>query len=605
MRSLLLALALSSTAQAACPVNLPDPDYRDCVNRELRVADRNMNIARSFILDLVDRVEILEAENLTLMGDLDAAEATLAQLDLELMQLAVDNATQTDLADAIASIDTSTYVTATDVDDAIAAIDLSSYAQGSDLDDLDTRVSTIETDYLTSADGYASEDYVDSAASDLDLRISDIELSYASEDYVDSAASDLDLRISDIESSYASEDYVDSAASDLDLRISDLESDYATEAYVDNAINDLDIGAYVQSIDFDDLDLRVSAIESDYLESTALDGYATETWVADQGYATGGVADLGTYLSVDTSTNSVTFSGANVYVQSGSGATDGAVNGLGNLVVGYNEDDFGASRAGSHNLIVGDNHSYDSYAGVLFGFRSDVETPYGTVLGGFRHLIGGSSIYGSIVGGELNVLDDGDAATIVGGYENGEDQSGNFSVPGDNSVIIGGKNNEANGARSVAIGGERNEASSSDSMVVGGYNNIASSTEAVAMGGINTVASASLAVSIGGKGNDASARGGVVIGGQSNVVDGSEPYGIVAGGRNNDGYGHWGAIFGGDENVTDGGSEYATVVGGDTNIVYGDHSVVAGGAGNTASGSWSSVFGGNLNATTTSYEVLP
>jgi uncharacterized phage infection (PIP) family protein YhgE len=60
----------------------------------------------------------------------------------------------------------------------------------------------------------------------------------------------------------------------------------------------------------------------------------------------------------------VYFTACNVHVISGSGATDGAVNGLGNLIVGYNEDaaTLGAegpsARGGSHNLVVGPGHTY-------------------------------------------------------------------------------------------------------------------------------------------------------------------------------------------------------------------------------------------------------
>jgi len=51
---------------------------------------------------------------------------------------------------------------------------------------------------------------------------------------------------------------------------------------------------------------------------------------------------------------------------SGSGATEGMINGLGNLIVGYNEDvGSNATRTGSHNLVVGIEHSYSSYAGSL------------------------------------------------------------------------------------------------------------------------------------------------------------------------------------------------------------------------------------------------
>ncbi|MGH7288214.1 MAG: hypothetical protein ACREI8_09390, partial [Myxococcota bacterium] len=62
--------------------------------------------------------------------------------------------------------------------------------------------------------------------------------------------------------------------------------------------------------------------------------------------------------------------GVNVQVVSGSGATEGLVNGLGNLIVGYNEDvaqntciprvgcvNPPAIRTGSHNLVIGAEHS--------------------------------------------------------------------------------------------------------------------------------------------------------------------------------------------------------------------------------------------------------
>jgi hypothetical protein len=78
--------------------------------------------------------------------------------------------------------------------------------------------------------------------------------------------------------------------------------------------------------------------------------------------------EIATYMSVDTETHAVNFTGANVYIRSGSGATDGPVNGLGNLVVGYSEDApyFDerkplAKRNGSHNLVVGGGASYTSF----------------------------------------------------------------------------------------------------------------------------------------------------------------------------------------------------------------------------------------------------
>ena len=60
--------------------------------------------------------------------------------------------------------------------------------------------------------------------------------------------------------------------------------------------------------------------------------------------------------------------GVNVHVRDGSGGTDGAVNGLGNLIVGYNEDS-GDTRSGSHNLVVGQGRGSSSRTDPGFGGR--------------------------------------------------------------------------------------------------------------------------------------------------------------------------------------------------------------------------------------------
>src|SRR5205085_5001627 len=64
----------------------------------------------------------------------------------------------------------------------------------------------------------------------------------------------------------------------------------------------------------------------------------------------------------------VYFEGCNVHIQSGAGSTSGAVNGLGNLIVGYNENpNTPLDRSGSHNLVVGAFHTYSSYGGLVAG----------------------------------------------------------------------------------------------------------------------------------------------------------------------------------------------------------------------------------------------
>src|SRR5207244_9575129 len=70
------------------------------------------------------------------------------------------------------------------------------------------------------------------------------------------------------------------------------------------------------------------------------------------------------------------FSGINVQIVSGSGTTDAAVNGKGNLIVGYNANTGAHARTGSHNLVVGDEHTYISYGGLVAGFHNTVTAPF-------------------------------------------------------------------------------------------------------------------------------------------------------------------------------------------------------------------------------------
>jgi hypothetical protein len=65
--------------------------------------------------------------------------------------------------------------------------------------------------------------------------------------------------------------------------------------------------------------------------------------------------------------NDVIFEGCNVHIRSGAGGTDAPVNGLGNLIIGYNERNEIEDRTGSHNLLVGPFHTYSSPWGVVVG----------------------------------------------------------------------------------------------------------------------------------------------------------------------------------------------------------------------------------------------
>lgn len=59
----------------------------------------------------------------------------------------------------------------------------------------------------------------------------------------------------------------------------------------------------------------------------------------------------------------IVFRGTNLRIESGSEASDGAVNGKGNLIVGYGET--ADEITGSHNVVIGPAHTVDSYGGLF------------------------------------------------------------------------------------------------------------------------------------------------------------------------------------------------------------------------------------------------
>src|SRR5262245_59737810 len=72
-------------------------------------------------------------------------------------------------------------------------------------------------------------------------------------------------------------------------------------------------------------------------------------------------------LPISIESDLVQVHGANLQDVDGSGGTDGPTNGLGNLIVGYNEDESGLPRTGSHNIIGGTDNGYASYGGIVTG----------------------------------------------------------------------------------------------------------------------------------------------------------------------------------------------------------------------------------------------
>ena len=118
----------------------------------------------------------------------------------------------------------------------------------------------------------------------------------------------------------------------------------------------------------------------------------------------GQASDLATKLQyVSVSGTEMSISGANLHILSGSGATDGAKNGLGNLILGYNEsrNDGTDDRTGSHNIVVGSQQNYSSYGGLVVGMHNTISGNFASVSGGHDNLASGWS--SSISGGQFNI----------------------------------------------------------------------------------------------------------------------------------------------------------------------------------------------------------
>ena len=160
----------------------------------------------------------------------------------------------------------------------------------------------------------------------------------------------------------------------------------------------------------------------------------------------------------------VYLTGANLHILSGSGATGGAVNGLGNLIVGYNESrGAGDDRSGSHNIVVGPRHNYSSYGGLIAGFQNTISGTYAVVSGGNLNTASGNRA--SVSGGEFNT-----ASGLL-------------------SSVSGGRTNTASGLASSVSGGRSNTASGFFASVSGGTQNLASGSRASVSGGLNRTAS--------------------------------------------------------------------------------------------------------------------
>jgi hypothetical protein len=153
--------------------------------------------------------------------------------------------------------------------------------------------------------------------------------------------------------------------------------------------------------------------------------------------------ELLTSVTLENGGQDFVFTGVNVHVRSGSGYTGGMINGLGNLIVGYDEArSSGSDKSGSHNLVVGPNHNYTSYGGLVAGYQNTITGLNASVSGGYGNTASGW--YSSVSGG---------AGNTTSGYTSSASGGGGNTASGDYSSVSGGTTNTASGDYSSVSGG--------------------------------------------------------------------------------------------------------------------------------------------------------
>jgi hypothetical protein len=185
--------------------------------------------------------------------------------------------------------------------------------------------------------------------------------------------------------------------------------------------------------------------------------------------------------------NEIVITGANLHIVNGLGQTScpldpetgdplpGCPNGLGNLIVGYNEprspDEGGEDpnvRTGSHNVVVGEMHNFSRFGGLVVGARNTISGNFAVVSAGVNNTASGD--FSSVSGGG-------------GGFNPLTGEGGANHASGSLSSVSGGGNNTAAGVFASVSGGGSNTASGNSASVSGGVGNTASGLGASVSGG--------------------------------------------------------------------------------------------------------------------------
>ena len=160
------------------------------------------------------------------------------------------------------------------------------------------------------------------------------------------------------------------------------------------------------------------------------------------------------YINVDTLSHSVIIDGANLRITNGSGSTYQTNNGLGNLIIGYDEYENGYTdsdgvlhlldeKFGSHNFVIGAGHTYLGNSSIVAGRNNAILNQNASVLGGRVNSAYGES---SIIIGGLHNKASGELSCILGGHLN--------FASGERSTVVGGLLNHSGGIATSILGGQ-------------------------------------------------------------------------------------------------------------------------------------------------------
>ena len=221
---------------------------------------------------------------------------------------------------------------------------------------------------------------------------------------------------------------------------------------------------------------------------------------------------------------------SNFQVVNGLGYTD-TTNALGNLIVGYSDTN-GDVRTGSHNFVLGNNHTFGSHSSIIAGLDNSVLTENSAILSGLNNIIHAGAQRSAILSGNGNQL-------LIGGLESAIISGESNAISSDRAAVVAGRFNIIDGTApdinsgrwSVIVGGgggaiNGNINAASVSVLVGGSQNIMNDgiSSSVLVGGQTNRVAATTSVVVGGHFNQTNAAYSVISGGANRTADDDEDW---------------------------------------------------------------------------------